>query len=160
MSALAYDERPYRPCVGIMLINSKGLIFAGQHIDNRAEAWQMPQGGIDPGEDAEQACFREMEEEIGTAKAEIGAIYPDWLYYDIPQPLADKLWQGQFKGQKQKWIALRFIGQDTDINIDTEEPEFKEWGWLHPDELVERAVVFKRPVYQTVISHFSDVLGS
>jgi len=158
MTNLAYESRPYRPCVGIMLVNKQGLIFAGQRIDNKAEAWQMPQGGIDPGEDAEQACFREMEEEIGTAKADIGDIYPEWLYYDIPLPLADKLWEGQFKGQKQRWIGLRFTGTDADINIATAEPEFKEWAWLKPDELITRAVVFKRPVYQTVITHFSDLL--
>jgi len=155
---LAYETRPYRPCVGIMLVNDEGKIFAGQRIDNRAEAWQMPQGGIDEGETAEQACFREMKEEIGTDKAEIASIHPEWLNYDIPRPLADNLWQGQYRGQRQCWVALRFTGTDADINIQTDEPEFRQWAWLSPDELLERAVIFKRPVYQTVITSFLDVL--
>ena len=91
---LKYSERPYRPCVGIMLINQHGHVFSGQRIDNRAEAWQMPQGGIDEGEDVQTACFREMREEIGTDKAEILSLHPDWLNYDIPLPLADRLWGG------------------------------------------------------------------
>ena len=159
MTNTAYALRPYRPCVGIMLVNDEGLIFAGQRIDNRAEAWQMPQGGIDEGETSEQACFREMEEEIGTAQAEIAAIYPEWLHYDIPQTLADRLWDGQFKGQKQQWIALRYTGQDSDINIATAEPEFKEWKWLKAEDLINRAVQFKRPVYQSVIEYFKPYLG-
>jgi len=157
---LAYEIRPYRPCVGIMLINGQGKIFAGQRIDNRAEAWQMPQGGIDEGESTEQACFREMKEEIGTDKAVIASIHPEWLNYDIPRPLADNLWKGQYRGQRQCWVALTFTGTDADINIQTDEPEFREWAWLSPDELLERAVIFKRPVYQTVITSFIDVLNT
>jgi putative (di)nucleoside polyphosphate hydrolase len=153
-----YAYRPYRPCVGIMLYNDDGQIFAGQRIDNRAEAWQMPQGGIDEGETPEQACFREMAEEIGTDKAEISAIFPELLDYDIPVPLANSLWGGKYRGQRQCWIALKFTGTDSDINIQTEEPEFKAWRWLSPDDLIERAVPFKRDVYEKILGGFSVLL--
>lgn len=159
-SSIRYQDRPYRPCVGIMLINQQGGIFGGQRLDNRAEAWQMPQGGIDEGEDVEAACFREMREEIGTNKADILRLHPDWLNYDIPRPLADNLWSGAYRGQTQKWVALRFTGEDTDINIQTEEPEFISWQWLSPDELIQRAVPFKRDVYTNIMAEFKDLLNS
>ena len=153
-----YEQRPYRPCVGIFLLNNDGLVFAGRRIDSRAEAWQMPQGGIDAGESPLQACMREMREEIGTNTAELINQHDDWLYYDIPLPLADRLWQGRYKGQKQKWMALRFTGDDSDINIATEEPEFCEWKWLSPHDLVDLAVPFKRDVYQNVLAAFAPYL--
>ena len=153
-----YEQRPYRPCVGIFLLNNDGLVFAGRRIDSRAEAWQMPQGGIDAGESPLQACMREMREEIGTNTAELVSQHDDWLYYDIPLPLADRLWQGRYKGQKQKWMALRFTGDDSDINIATEEPEFCEWKWLSPHDLVDLAVPFKRDVYQNVLTAFAPYL--
>ena len=153
-----YEQRPYRPCVGIFLLNKDGLVFAGRRIDSRAEAWQMPQGGIDAGESPLQACMREMREEIGTNTAELVSQHDEWLYYDIPLPLADRLWQGQYKGQKQKWMALRFTGDDSDINIATEEPEFCEWKWLSPQDLVDLAVRFKRDVYQNVLAAFAPYL--
>jgi putative (di)nucleoside polyphosphate hydrolase len=153
-----YEQRPYRPCVGIFLLNNDGLVFAGRRIDSRAEAWQMPQGGIDAGESPLQACMREMREEIGTNTAELISQHDDWLYYDIPLPLADRLWQGRYKGQKQKWMALRFTGDDSDINIATEEPEFCEWKWLSPHDLVDLAVPFKRDVYQNVLAVFAPYL--
>ena len=153
-----YEQRPYRPCVGIFLLNNDGLVFAGRRIDSRAEAWQMPQGGIDAGESPLQACMREMREEIGTNTAELISQHDDWLYYDIPLPLADRLWQGRYKGQKQKWMALRFTGDDSDINIATEEPEFCEWKWLSPHDLVDLAVPFKRDVYQSVLAAFAPYL--
>ena len=153
-----YEQRPYRPCVGIFLLNNDGLVFAGRRIDSRAEAWQMPQGGIDAGESPLQACMREMREEIGTNTAELISQHDDWLYYDIPLPLADRLWQGRYKGQKQKWMVLRFTGDDSDINIATEEPEFCEWKWLSPHDLVDLAVPFKRDVYQKVLAAFAPYL--
>ena len=155
----AYEDRPYRPCVGICLVNQDGLIFAGKRIDNRAEAWQMPQGGIDEGETAEVACFREMAEEIGTNQAELIASHPDWLDYDIPQILADKLWQGRFRGQTQKWMLLRYTGTDADINIQTEEPEFESWQWMSPAKLIELAVPFKQEVYRALLDEFKDHLA-
>ena len=151
-----YDERPYRPCVGIFLINNAKQVFGGRRIDGRAEAWQMPQGGINPGETVIDACMREMREEIGTSSAELLCEHDKWLYYDIPLPLADRLWHGQYKGQKQKWMALRFTGNDHDIDVNTAEPEFCEWRWLEPRELVDRAVVFKRDVYDDVLKAFSN----
>ena len=153
-----YAERPYRACVGIMLINGGGQIFVGQRIDNHTEAWQMPQGGIDAGEEVEHACFREMREEIGTDKAEILAIHPEWLYYDLPHELADRLWDGVYRGQKQKWVALRFKGTDADINIATDEPEFCQWKWIVPDEIVELAVPFKHHVYRDALKAFAAYL--
>lgn len=156
--ALRYVDRPYRPCVGIMLINRNGNIFGGQRLDSRAEAWQMPQGGIDEGEDVETACFREMREEIGTNKAEILRRHPDWLNYDIPEGLANSLWSGTYRGQTQKWVALRFTGDDADINIQTDEPEFMSWKWLSPDELIQLAVPFKRDVYTNIMAEFKDLL--
>lgn len=155
---LEYSKRPYRPCVGIMLINDNGHIFGGRRIDNRAEAWQMPQGGIDAGEDVETACFREMREEIGTDKADILSIHPEWLNYDIPLPLADRLWGGSYRGQSQKWVALRYTGQDSDINIATEEPEFFSWQWMSPADLIQLAVPFKRPVYEDIMSQFAQYI--
>ena len=155
---LEYSKRPYRPCVGIMLINDNGHIFGGQRIDNRAEAWQMPQGGIDAGEDVETACFREMREEIGTDKADILSIHPEWLNYDIPLPLADRLWGGSYRGQSQKWVAFRYTGQDSDINIATEEPEFFSWQWMSPADLIQLAVPFKRPVYEDIMTQFAQYI--
>jgi putative (di)nucleoside polyphosphate hydrolase len=155
---LEYSKRPYRPCVGIMLINDNGHIFGGQRIDNRAEAWQMPQGGIDAGEDVETACFREMREEIGTDKADILSIHPEWLNYDIPLPLADRLWGGSYRGQSQKWVALRYTGQDSEINIATEEPEFFSWQWMSPADLIQLAVPFKRPVYEDIMTQFAQYI--
>jgi putative (di)nucleoside polyphosphate hydrolase len=155
---IPYDDRPYRPCVGIFLLNNKSQVFAGRRIDSRAEAWQMPQGGIDMGESPIEACMREMLEEIGTNYARLITEHDNWLYYDIPLPLADHLWQGQYKGQKQKWMALNFIGIDADININTNEPEFCEWKWLSPNDLIDLAVPFKREVYKNVISTFQHCL--
>ena len=155
---LEYQRRPYRPCVGIMLINSNNQIFAGQRIDNHLEAWQMPQGGIDKGEDVETACFREMKEEIGTDKASIIAIHPEWLNYDIPEILADKLWDRKYRGQTQKWVALKFTGTDIDINIKTHIPEFSKWKWISPQQLASLAAPFKREVYENVLNVFKPYL--
>ena len=158
MRQIAYQDRPYRPCVGIFLLNADGFVFAGRRIDNRAEAWQMPQGDIDHGETVMQACLREMGEEIGTQKATFLQEHDDWLHYDIPQPLADRLWHGQYRGQKQKWVALRFTGDDSDINIDTDEPEFCEWRWIEPHALIDLAVPFKRDVYQALMHSFAPLI--
>ena len=154
---IEYDKRPYRPCVGIVLINRSKQVFVGQRLDNSVEAWQMPQGGIDDGEKPQEAGFREMMEEIGTNHAEIIAEHPAWLDYDIPLPLADRLWQGRYKGQSQKWIAFQYLGNDQDINIATTEPEFRQWKWAEPEELPMMAVPFKRDVYQNVLSAFADL---
>ena len=148
---------PYRPCVGMMLLNLEGLVFAAKRIDTIAEAWQMPQGGIDAGEDAREAALRELEEEIGTNKAEIIAESREWLSYDLPDHLVPKLWGGKYRGQTQKWFALRFTGSDSDINIATKHPEFSEWKWVPRDTLPDLIVPFKRELYIRVVEEFSDL---
>ena len=151
-------EQKYRKGVGIFLVNQKNQLWVGKRFDYKNEYWQMPQGGIDVGESPFDACMREMREEIGTNAAELIGQHDQWLYYDIPLPLADRLWQGKYRGQKQKWMALRFTGHDDEINIATNEPEFCEWKWLSPLDLVELAVPFKRDVYQNVLSAFKPIL--
>ena len=153
-----YADRPYRPCVGIVLKNTDGKIFVGQRIDNMVEAWQMPQGGIDDGETPIDAGFREMMEEIGTNNATFVAEHPDWLDYDIPEELANRLWNASFKGQTQKWLLFEFTGDDSDINIVTEEPEFRAWKWAEPEGLPDLAVPFKKDVYLGVLDAFKDYL--
>jgi len=153
------DQRPYRPGVGIMLLNAAGLVFVAQRIDQVAEAWQMPQGGIDAGEDARMAALRELKEEIGTDRVEVLAESQDWITYDLPAELADKVWRGKYRGQKQKWFAMRFLGQDRDIRIDTAEPEFNAWKWVPAAALPELIVPFKRDSYAAVVSAFRHLLA-
>lgn len=152
---------PYRPCAGVVLLNREGLVFAGHRIDNAAEAWQMPQGGIDPGETPRQAALRELTEETGVSPnlVEVAGESPDWLYYDLPPELLGRIWGGRFGGQRQKWFALRFLGSDADIRIATPEPEFDRWQWTSADELIEKIVPFKREVYNRVIADFRDFLA-
>lgn len=152
--AIPFEERPYRPCVGIMLLNGGGQVFVAQRIDQQVEAWQMPQGGIDAREDPRQAVFRELKEEIGTDHAEVLAESRGWLDYDLPRDLADKVWRGRFRGQTQKWFALRFLGQDSDIDIETEHPEFNAWRWAPMADLPRLIVPFKRDNYEKVVAEF------
>jgi putative (di)nucleoside polyphosphate hydrolase len=150
-------DLPYRRNVGIMLINRQGLVFAGKRIDQSVESWQMPQGGIDEGETPVVAAMRELAEETGTAKAEVLRELDGWLTYDLPAHLIGVALHGRFRGQKQKWLALRFTGTDDDINLATPEPEFAEWKWVSVDELLELIVPFKREVYTKVIAAFCDL---
>lgn len=151
---------PYRPNVGLMVLNAHGLVFTGQRLDNPGTAWQMPQGGIDEGEDADAAAFRELREETGISAemVEVLAQSTDWISYDFPVELAKKLWKGGYRGQKQRWFLMRFAGPDNLIDIETEEPEFSEWRWMAPDELLDNIVPFKRGVYQQVLDEFRDYL--
>jgi putative (di)nucleoside polyphosphate hydrolase len=149
---------PYRPGVGIMLINAEGLVFVAKRIDMLTEAWQMPQGGIDEGEEPLATAMRELKEEIGTDKAELLAESRDWYTYDLPDDVIPKIWGGKYRGQKQKWFALRFTGTDADINIQTEHPEFSEWKWIAPHELPDIIVPFKRSLYAALVEEFSGVL--
>ena len=160
-SSSPHQSLPYRPNVGIMLLNNQGLIFAGQRIQSVAggeQAWQMPQGGIDQGEDPQTAAFREMEEEIGTRNAEIVAISKQWVTYDLPVDLLGKVWSGKYRGQKQMWFAMRFQGSDDEINIATAEPEFHHWAWMSANDLLDAIVAFKREVYAQVFEEFHALL--
>jgi putative (di)nucleoside polyphosphate hydrolase len=147
----------YRPCVGIMLLNAEGKVFVAQRNDMRSEAWQMPQGGIDPGETPRQAAIRELREEIGTDKAKIIAEREAWVHYDLPAGLIPKLWGGRYRGQEQKWFVLRFLGSDSDIDIDTEEPEFRAWMWAEIGDLPGLIVPFKRQVYAELVAEFGHL---
>lgn len=154
------ETLPYRPCVGLMVLNREGKIFAGQRIDSPDGAWQMPQGGIDPGETPEQAAMRELGEETGiTAQdAEVLRESTQWHSYDLPRHLVRKLWNGSFRGQTQRWFALRFTGQDSSINIATDIPEFRQWAWMPQDELLGKIVPFKHGTYSLVFDEFADLL--
>ncbi|HIJ63382.1 MAG TPA: RNA pyrophosphohydrolase [Rhodospirillaceae bacterium] len=145
---------PYRAGVGLMLFNRQGQVFVGRRVDSSTEGWQMPQGGIDDGESPAEAALRELEEEVGTAAAEIIAESEDWHSYDLPAELVGKVWKGRYRGQRQKWFALRFTGEDGDINIATRHPEFMAWQWVDFDRLTEIIVPFKRDLYRAVIAEF------
>ena len=145
----------YRPAVGIMLLNRHGEVFVGHRIDMPGmPAWQMPQGGVDPGETPRQAAMRELEEEIGTAKAEILGESRVWLKYDLPVELAGGIWGGRYRGQRQKWFVMRFTGSDADINLATEHPEFDAWQWVAADRLPDLIVSFKRQLYIDILAEF------
>lgn len=151
-------DLPYRPCVGLMLINKDKRVFVAKRIDMKiGEAWQMPQGGIDDGENPRNAALRELEEEIGTNKAEIIAESKGWLSYDLPDELVPNVWGGKYRGQSQKWFALTFTGKDSDININTKHPEFSEWKWVEHTELPNLIVPFKKRLYQAIVREFSPL---
>ncbi|MEE9139895.1 MAG: RNA pyrophosphohydrolase [Alphaproteobacteria bacterium] len=148
---------PYRRGVGLMILNRDSRVFVARRIDTPSAAWQMPQGGIDPGESTREAAMRELEEEIGTDKAEIIAEHKGWLKYDLPRDLVPRIWGGRYRGQMQKWFALRFLGQDSDIKIDTERPEFLEWKWVEMRELPDLIVPFKRQLYRDLVAEFGHL---
>ncbi|NHQ74767.1 RNA pyrophosphohydrolase [Roseovarius gahaiensis] len=149
---------PYRPCVGVMLANADGRVFVGQRIDQDATAWQMPQGGIDPGEAPRDAALRELWEETGVSAdlVTVEAETSGWIPYELPHDLVPRIWKGRYKGQEQKWFLLRFHGRDSDVNIETEHPEFAKWQWLAPDQLIANIVPFKRVVYEQVMAEFGN----
>jgi putative (di)nucleoside polyphosphate hydrolase len=156
-------DLPYRPCVGVVLINAQGLVFAAQRIDSPpgVSAWQMPQGGIDDGEKPREAALRELGEETGVTPNLVEFIgkTPDWVTYELPDHLIGKLWGGKFRGQRQKWFAYRFLGDDSQINIDSEHPEFSTWRWIEADEMLAAIVPFKRHVYEQVVAAFRPHLS-
>ena len=161
---------PYRPCVGVMLLNASGKVWLGRRTDVEADAegsghwWQMPQGGIDEGEDVRQAAFRELYEETNVTSAEVIGETPGWLTYDLPADLIGVSWKGRFRGQKQRWFALRFTGNDTEINVRSpgggkHKPEFDEWRWAEMDELEKLIVPFKRDVYRQIVMAFRGLVS-
>ena len=163
-----FEELPYRPCVGMMVLNRKGLVFIGrrlagpEHVDD-GHVWQMPQGGVDKGEDLYRAALRELFEETSITSVEkIGEI-DDWLSYDIPREIVGQAWKGKYRGQKQKWFAFRFTGKDSEIDIldpgDGHEPEFVEWRWEPMQNLPRLIIAFKRPVYEKVVAEFASLAG-
>jgi len=157
-----YEDLPYRDCAGIMLANTEGKVFVGQRIDRAPEgdAWQMPQGGIDDGEDAEQAALRELFEETGINAELVNVIARsrDEHFYDLPDELLGKIWKGKYRGQRQWWFLMRFKGSDSDINIETDHPEFSNWQWVSPDRLPHLIVPFKKRLYENLVAEFSDLI--
>ncbi|RYJ04372.1 MAG: RNA pyrophosphohydrolase [Acetobacteraceae bacterium] len=154
-------DLPYRDNVGAVVFNPAGLVLVARRADlPNAEGapggWQLPQGGMDPGEDPSVAVFRELEEEVGTARAEIMAEHPDWLTYDLPPALLGKALGGKFRGQRQKWFALRFLGTDADIRLDLDpHPEFDAWRWVPLADLPSLAVPFKLAIYTILARDFA-----
>lgn len=156
-----FDSLPYRPCVGIMMVNRNGLVFVGQRIDSKeGDAWQMPQGGVDPGEDVTEAALRELREETGVASelVQILARSKDEHFYDLPEELIGRLWGGRYRGQRQTWFLARFQGNDEDIDIATPEPEFSAWQWTSADRLVDLIVPFKKKLYRDIVAEFAELI--
>jgi putative (di)nucleoside polyphosphate hydrolase len=155
------ESLPYRPCVGVVLLNREGLIFAGQRIDTPGPAWQMPQGGIDKEEAPRAAALRELWEETGVTAdlVEFVAETDHWITYDLPPELLGKAWGGKYRGQRQKWFLYRFLGHDDQIRIDTDHPEFGAWRWIEAEEMVALIVPFKRDVYAQVVAAFRPHLA-
>ncbi len=150
----------YRSGVGVVLINKQKKIFVGKRIDNQSDSWQMPQGGIDLGEDEDVAMFRELHEETGISSEFVKIIKKsdDYFYYDLPYKLQKKFWGGKYLGQRQRWYLLEFLGEDSNINIALQEPEFSEWKWVEKVDLINLIVNFKRELYQQIINEFTDFL--
>ncbi len=151
------NDKLYRPNVGIALFNQENKLFLGNRISTSEYTWQMPQGGIDENEDIETATFRELHEETGIKSAEIIKIHEDWLYYDFPDGLAARLFNNKYIGQRQKWVALRFNGNDDEINLDAhDQPEFHQWQWATPAQAINLIVPFKKELYQAALDSFKD----
>jgi len=161
------DDLPYRPCVGVMLLNAEGRAFVGRRSE-AADApegvgnwWQMPQGGIDPGEDEEKAALRELNEETGIRTARIIGRARDWLNYDLPSELIGVAWEGRYRGQKQLWFAARFEGEESEIDLEPQpgyEREFDAWRWVKLEDLPHLVVPFKRPVYEAIVAEFQPLV--
>ena len=153
----ATESLPYRRGVGIALFNPRGKVFVAQRIDSPGPAWQMPQGGIDKGEDPLAAAWREMQEETGVTSADLLAESRDWLRYDLPADLAARMWKGKYRGQEQKWFAFRFRGDESEIDIDGKHPEFSRWKWTPFRRVPELIVPFKRGLYEDVVREFAHL---
>jgi putative (di)nucleoside polyphosphate hydrolase len=164
-----FEDLPYRPCVAVMLLNRDGRVFIGRRVDgpehvDAVHAWQMPQGGVDPGEDPYRAALRELYEETNIRSVEKLAEMGDWLIYDIPRALVGQAWSGKYRGQRQKWFALRFTGDDGEIDVvrpagGAHEPEFSAWRWEEMRNVPALVVPFKRPTYERVVEEFARLAG-
>ena len=152
------SDHLYRSGVGIVVINPNKKIFVGKRIDNHSDAWQMPQGGLDAGEDEDKAMFRELAEETGIKDIKVLSKSSNYLYYNLPYKLQKKFWGGKFLGQKQRWYLVEFLGDDKMINVTTEDPEFSEWKWISKEEIIDVIVSFKKDLYRDVINEFKDFL--
>jgi putative (di)nucleoside polyphosphate hydrolase len=157
--AEAARAQGYRPGVGIMLLDRQNRVFVGRRLDMAGDNWQMPQGGIDRGESPREAALRELKEEIGTDKAEFLAESAQWLRYDVPHRVAGRLWGGRYRGQAQKWFAMRFTGSDRDIDVATAHPEFDRWQWVSASDLPALIVPFKRQLYHDILAEFGKLVG-
>jgi putative (di)nucleoside polyphosphate hydrolase len=161
-----FSALPYRPCVGVMLVNAQGQAFVGKRLDTRGQPsegdfWQMPQGGIDQGEDVQTAALRELWEETGVTEQHVTLLSQtgEELFYDLPDELMGKLWKGKYRGQRQHWVLARFSGDDEHIKLDAHDPaEFSEWKWVEPAQLPDLIVPFKKRVYRAVLEQFSDLI--
>ncbi len=149
---------PYRPCVGIMLVNKDQKVFVAKRIETHSDAWQMPQGGVGNGESPEVAALRELEEEIGTNKVQIVARAKRKYAYDLPSGLLGRFWNGQYRGQRQIWYLMKFEGTDRDINVATSSPEFSQWKWVDLEDVIKVVVHFKRRLYKAVVREFSPII--
>ena len=149
---------PLRLGVGIILLNKENKVFVGRRLDNPLKFWQMPQGGINKGESFFQAARRELEEETAITKVKLIKELDDWLIYNLPDDLLGKIWQGKYRGQKQKWFVMKFEGEDQEINVNTKSPEFLEWKWVNPDELPKIVVNFKTDLYKTLLVKLNNII--
>lgn len=153
------DKLPYRPCAGVVLTDGRGRVWAGERIDTPG-AWQMPQGGIDGDETPQEAALRELEEETGIGRDSVTVLAEsaDWITYDLPPELLGKVWGGRYRGQKQRWVLMRFEGDGSEVDISRQHPEFSRWDWFAPADLIEAIVPFKRDVYRAIFAEFEGRL--
>ncbi|MBP02040.1 MAG: RNA pyrophosphohydrolase [Rhodospirillaceae bacterium] len=148
----------YRKGVGIVLLNANKKVFVAQRIDTKSAAWQMPQGGVEENESPHDAALRELKEEIGTNKVVVISEITKWLKYEFPKDLKKSLWAGKYSGQEQKWFLMRFMGDEKEINLDTEFPEFSDWKWVEIENVEKMAIEFKRELYKEIIINFSETI--
>ena len=159
MSLNKSKNPPLRLGVGIVLLNSDNKVFVGKRIDNPANFWQLPQGGVDKNEDLLCAARRELKEETNVESIELIKQIDDWLTYELPKNLLGKIWKGKYRGQKQKWFIMRFTGSEDEINIKTKNAEFKEWKWINTNQLINVVVSFKLNVYKSIIKELKILLN-
>ena len=154
-----FQKLPYRNGVGIVVLNNENKVFVAKRIDNPKNFWQMPQGGVDEGEDLLNAAYRELKEETSIFNVKLIKEIEDWTQYDLPSKLIGIIWKGRYKGQKQKWFIFKFLGNDTEINIKTKNPEFLDWKWIEIGKMTEIVVDFKKEVYQKVEKEIKKIIN-